>query len=123
MARVNLGTFEKGAQMKYTGVLQDESGNAVGSVILTTFTLTVYSVLPNLPIVNGMDHVSILNVGRGTVDSLGNVVVTFSPADMAAPESGLSIVERVMLLEWTWAGGAKGSDQEVHFFVEQVRRF
>ncbi len=104
---------------KYSAVLQDETGAPIPATALTTLTLTVYA-LGTGAIVNGITHLNILNVGRGTVDQLGNLTVLLAPTDntiLAVPPVPEA---HVMLLEWTYGGGAKEGIHEVQFTVSNI---
>jgi hypothetical protein len=102
--------------------VQDETGAGIPAASLTTLTLTVYAVIIGNPLVNGIDHVNVLNAGRGTVDALGNVVVLLAPADMLLVNLVGVPEQHIMLLEYTYASGAKEGVHEVVFTVLPVIR-
>lgn len=122
MSRVPLGSFQQGATLRYTAQVQDETGAGIPAASLTTLTLTVYAVIIGNPLVNGIDHVNVLNAGRGTVDALGNVVVLLAPADMLLVNLVGVPEQHIMLLEYTYASGAKEGVHEVVFTVLPVIR-
>ena len=124
---VNLGVFNEGGDLRFTAVLKDKAGVFIPFTSLSLLTLTVYAAIPGEPIVNGIDHVGILNVGRGTVDSFGNHTVTLSGANgdmnIVGPRSTASDFEEqhIMLFEWLTTGGESGND-DPYFFVQPVIR-
>jgi len=62
--------------------LLDDAGNMVTAAMLSALTLTVWSQY-GFQVVNGIDHVGILNAGRGALDGQGFLTITLGTADMA----------------------------------------
>lgn len=100
---------------RVTGVIKDEADTAVPSADITTLTLTLFKVSNSL-ILNSRDDVDIKNVNGGTVDSSGNLVMTFTPADNAITNGRSKEVHRAMF-KWTYNAGAKTGFHEVEFTV------
>lgn len=98
---------------RYTCTLIDETGAVVPAASLTTLTLTLYNQDTALTIINSVNGTSILNVDRGTVDASGNVAILLTPADGAMVDATKAIEHHVMLIQWTYAAGAKAGRHEV----------
>jgi hypothetical protein len=106
---------------RYSGVLVDETGAAVPAASLSTLTLTLFDENTNT-VINSVDDINILNADRGTVDAAGNLVVTLLPADNVIVTPTRVREPHVMLLEWTYAGGAKAGRHEVRFIVVNLTK-
>ncbi len=112
------GTF------RYTGQLKDEAGNAIPAANFTTLTLTVYleDRARTFPIVNGINIVSILNTGRGTVDAQGNLTILLNGLDnsLIDPSTPVGGVEtHVMLIQGTY-GSSGVFEHEVEIPIRDV---
>lgn len=98
----------EGTSFRYTSVIYDEDGELIPSTDLLTLTLTIHlddqSLSPE--VVNGVYQVDILNVGRGVVDTSGNLTLKLRPADnqilhpTALDET--RIERHVLSMEWTY---------------------
>lgn len=106
---------------KLTGIIRDESGVAVPGASLTTWVLTIYD-LETQAIINTVDHVNILNVGRGTVDGSGNFSVQFEPNDNPIITVSKTIERHVWLFEWTYQGGTRIGRQEMLVNVQNLSK-
>lgn len=98
------GPFPAGATIIYSGRLLDGSGNGVPGTNLDTFTLSLSWFSTG---VNTIDRENILNVGRGSIDALGNFAVTLNPSDTAmtpAPVGTKAVL--ALVLDWTFNAGA-----------------
>ncbi len=102
-----------------SGSLVDETGAALGSAQLATFTMTLYALTAGLPIINSRTDIDILNVGPGTIDVGGNWTITLEPADNAI-QSGIDSERHRLLLEWTYAAGAKAGKHEIDFSMRNL---
>lgn len=102
---------------RYSGVLNDELAAPIPAASLSTLKLTLYN-LADLAILNGVSAVSILNTDRGTVDALGNLAITFLPADSPIVDATLGEETHIALIEWTY--GAKAGRHEVEFKVRNM---
>jgi len=100
------GPFAAGATLVYTGRLLDGNGNGIPASALDSLTLTLATTATGA-VVNGVDHVNILNTGRGTVDDEGNLTITLGPADTVMdPAPAATVVKRSIVMDWTFNGGA-----------------
>lgn len=104
-----------GTTLEYKCQLQDENGNPIPAAQLATLTLTLLDTYSRA-VANSVSDVSVLNTGRGTVDSQGNVVITLTPADTAMLIPGDVQEFRSLILIWTYGSGKKG-DHEVAFIL------
>jgi len=108
---------------RYTGVLKDETDTVVAAAQLTTLTLTLYALDAALTIINSVDAVNILNVGRGTVHATnGTVTIIFEPADNAILDAALIEERHLALIQFTYAAGAKAGRHEVEFAVRNMAK-
>jgi hypothetical protein len=65
----------------------------------------------------------VLNTNQVTVDTSGNVVWTWLPADMTIINPNLTVEEHVALFEAKWIdsqGRNRQGNHEVHFIVNRV---
>jgi hypothetical protein len=103
---------------RYTGVLKDDLGNPVPGSALNTLTLTIADPMTGA-IVNGCELVNILNVGRGTVDSFGNLTVALTVEDTDVSGSAglptVPTVPRALIFDYTYNDGAAVGRHEAIF--------
>lgn len=104
---------------RITGVLYDHLGAVLPAASLTTLTLTLYDILTG-NILNSVSAVNILNTGRGTVDTAGNMEIVLLPADNLLNNTALASERHIALIEWTWGSGARSGAREVEFTVSNV---
>lgn len=100
------GPFPAGATIIYSGRLLDGSGNGIPGTSLDSFTLSL-SWFSTGNIVNNVDRENILNVGRGSIDALGNFAVTLNPGDTTlnpAPVGTKALL--ALVLDWTFNGSS-----------------
>lgn len=102
----------------------DENMAPIPAASLTTLTVTLYDCTDcdNLPIVNSVDNVNILNTGRGTVDSSGRMVCTLLPADNPILLDSHEYEWRCALFRYTYSAGAKSGAHEVKFKVRNLAK-
>ena len=113
---------EKSA-FRYTASLLKEDGTALGSGDVSALTLTVYNLDAALTIINSINGVSILNVGRGTLSAGGALVVTLDALDLALVDATNAEEERhVMLIIGTYAAGARFMRHEIEHTVVNLQR-
>jgi hypothetical protein len=105
-----------GQTAQYTCQLLDETGAPVPASALTALTLTIVDTATKA-VVNGCSAANILNTGRGTVDSSGNLAVTLMPADTALLVSADTQELRSLIVDWTYAAGAKLGRHQVDFLI------
>lgn len=104
----------------YTGVLKDENGDPLPAASVTTLRLWLYALDGARTIINSVSNLNILNMGRGTLDSSGNLAIELLPADMAIVDSSKTTEVHVMLIRFTYAGGVKAGAHEVEFPVKNL---
>lgn len=109
--------------MYYSGDLTDERGLGIPGATLTTLTLHLYALdASSNTIINNVSGVNILNTGRGTVTSSGNLAITLTPDDAAIITDGLQTPEpHMMLIQWTWPT-SKAGGREVQFPVANLTK-
>jgi hypothetical protein len=100
-----------------TAKLLDALGHPVAASQVLTMTLTLID-RETGAIVNGRDHVDILNAGPGEIDIYGNLTVTFSPADTTLVNPELIREGRMARIDWTWISG--DGYHEFWFDVEEI---
>ncbi len=106
----------------YRAVLKDENGQVVSSVVLTSFTLTLYD-LPTRAIINNRNGQNVLNANQVTVDVAGNIIWTWLPADQTFINPNRPSEEHVGLFTAKWndsSGNQREANHEVHFLVARV---
>jgi hypothetical protein len=101
--------------LKVSGSFVDLDGDGFKP---TALTATVYDAATGAAI---RSRGSVLDVNGGTVGAGGEFVLELAPADNAIV--GSRRTERhILLLEWTWDGGAKAGRHEIHFSVQNFDR-
>src|SRR6185312_7778962 len=99
-----------GSTAVYKAQIVDETGAAVPAANLSSLTLSITDTLSGA-VVNSASQVSILNTGRGTVDSSGNLVVTLTPQDTALLASTDAQEYRSLTIDFAYSGGKTGRHQ------------
>src|SRR5579875_3155279 len=91
----------------YRGQLVDGSvptPQPIGSGVVSTLTLDLIDTATGAT-VNGVSQANILNTGRGTLDSSGNLTITLQPADTAILRTGDAQETRSMVIDAVYPGG------------------
>lgn len=102
-----------------TRQLLDGNGDGIPAADLASLTLTLYEFVTGA-IVNGRDHVSVLNATIGTVDANGVLTLDFTQADGQRKTTAITEMH-VALLEWETSAGKSGKG-ELLWRVRRVRR-
>src|SRR5689334_10602277 len=91
---------------RLTATLVDETAAAVPSASVSTLTLTLYNRdSATKEIINSVDHVNILNTGRGTLHATsGLLTITLDPNDNAIIDSMSDLEWHRALIEGTYSG-------------------
>lgn len=105
---------------RMTAQIVDALGAGIPAANLATLTLTLYVQDTTLTVINGVSATNILNAGRGTVDSSGNLVISLLPADSPINDTTLAEELHVALVEWTYNGGASAGKHELAFRVRNL---
>lgn len=106
-----------GSTFKYGAVIKDENGVAVPAASISALTLSIVVTGSDPAVyVNTVHDTNILNADRGTVDTLGNLVITLTPADTALTVATDTIEYRSLIIVVTYGGGKK-LPHEVEFAV------
>ena len=100
----------------YKCQLLDETGAPVPASTLTALTLSIVDTATKA-VVNGCNAANILNSGRGTVDASGNLAVTLAPADTTLLAAADLQEMRSLIIDWTYAAGAKVGRHQVDFVI------
>lgn len=105
--------------MMYTAQFVDQDERAIPAAALTAVTLTLLA--PDGTVVNSVDHVSVLNTGRGVVDASGNFTITLGSVVNAA-DTRLTVPtddeeQRSMVIDWTYSGGTMTGAKRVDFLI------
>ena len=104
-----------------TAVIRDQNGDPIPGGSLNSLTLTLYNVDASNTIINSVDDVNILNVGRGVVDANGNVTIELLLLDNQLIDITKSFETHRALIEWTW-GNTRQGRHEVEFLVQNMTR-
>ena len=92
---------------KIKGVLKDENDNGIDTANVSALTVTLYDDVTEA-IINSRDHLNILNVNGGSVDSQGNFSWLMSPSDNPILNDSLGTELHHALIEFTYTGGKQG---------------
>jgi hypothetical protein len=114
---------------KLSAVIKDETETVIPAASIDTLTLMLYDQATELAspgsttaIINARNRQNVLNTNGCTVDSSGNLVMTFSPADNMIVQSTESWERHVALFEYTYAAGLKAGKEEVLIDVVNYSR-
>ncbi len=110
-----LGSFAAGSTPVYNAQIVDQFGAGIPATSFTLLTLSIVDSLTGL-IINGVDRVNILNVGRGTIDATGNLTITLQAGDTDMSEvPGAPQVQRSMIIDWTYNPDSFVGRHQVNF--------
>src|SRR5688572_24015206 len=82
---------------KLTATLRDQDGAPVAAASLDALSLTLFNDKTKA-IVNGRNHVDILNAGIGTINAQGLLTLAFSALDTAILDTTLATELRIALI-------------------------
>lgn len=95
----------EGGTFTYYSTLRDEQNppQPVPASDLATLVLSIRDTETGT-IINGVDHVDILNADRGKVDGNGLLEISVETGDTALA-TGVTKATRSLIIEWTWGTG------------------
>ena len=102
-----------------SGIFKDELNAVIGSGDMTTLIGTLYEEVTEV-VINSRDEQDMLNANGATLDGSGNFTLQLDPADNAILVDANEYEIHVLLLEWTYASGAKGGNAEVSVYVKNL---
>lgn len=106
-----------------TGLLVAEDGaTPIPGSTLTTLTATLYVDNAAQDIINSRNNQDILGVNGGSVDEFGILTLTLGPDDNPIVDDALQVERHVLLLQWTWALGAKSGKAQVIITVRNLAK-
>lgn len=98
--------FAAGQTIQVQGQFTDAFGNGIQATQFQSCTLTIVDTLTGA-VVNNCLQASILNTGRGSIDSQGNLTLTLGPDDTSlAGEPGATQCQRSCVIDWMYSQGA-----------------
>jgi hypothetical protein len=103
----------------YAAQLVDENGNPIGSTGIDTLTLSIVDTITG-SVINNASQVNILNAGRGTIDSQGNLLITLEVGDTDLFNPDDDVEERSLIIDWTYNGGARAGRHQVDFQIQAL---
>lgn len=107
---------------RYTATLKKEDGTALGAADVSALLLTVYNLDAALTIINAINAVSILNVGRGTLSAGGALVIVLDALDLALVDATKESERHLMLITATYAAGARFMRHEVEHTIVNLQK-
>ena len=114
---------------RLTAVIKDELEVVIPAASIGTLTLMLYDQATELTtpgttaaIINSRNRQDVLNNNGCTVDSSGNLVMTFGPADNVIIHPTKSSERHVALFEYSYAAGLKSGKEEVLIDVYNYAR-
>lgn len=116
--RLKDAVAEKSTQI-LSMVMKDENDVVVPVSQVTVFTLTLYKEKTG-NIINNKNAINILNANGGTWDNVGNVIIQLSQNDISIEDDTQTFEVSVVLLEWTYGGGAKQGKHQILFKVRNL---
>lgn len=105
-----------GATAQYTAGLFDANMKPVPGSAFSSLQLTIADTLTGT-IINNVNGVSILNVGRGTVDPQGNLTINLQTGDTALQYPAFPLVKRSLLIVGVYNGGASTLIHQANFLI------
>lgn len=107
----------------FTATFVDENGNVVSDANLSSLVITVYALdIPNEPIINNLDHISVLNENNGTVSSSGEFKLVLTGADLQILSPLSELEMHRLLIEWTYGDNNKPGKFEIDFPVRNLKK-
>lgn len=109
-----------GNTMQYRATFKNIVGQPIAPSDLTTLDLSLIDTATR-DVVNGVDHVNILNQDRGSIDSSGVLTVTLGTVPnvldttLLDPDSDREV--RSIVLHWTYNLGTQRNSREVDFEI------
>jgi hypothetical protein len=103
---------EKGTWL-YEADLKKEDGTALTSPEINSLTLTVHALDAAKTIINGLNAVNILNVGRGTVNDLGHLTVVLTGDDLALVDPAAPFENHIALIQGVYSSSQRFTKHEV----------
>jgi hypothetical protein len=100
---------------RYQGTLKDEAGVPIPSTSFAALTIKIYALNPTLSDIQ--TSVSVLNVGRGTLDPNGLLTVTFLPDDSAMVDAALPEERHLALIEGDYSTPTRKFAHEIEWLV------
>jgi hypothetical protein len=108
--------------LRITAQLVDPLGAGIPAAQLTTLKLTLHADNATQALINGVDHISILNAGRGTIDATGHLALALQPNDNPILDDTLLEEWHVALVEWTYNAGQSAGRQSLAYRVRNLAR-
>jgi hypothetical protein len=105
-----------------TAHLVDADGAPTPGVALTSLDLTLYAEDVTQTLINDVNRLSILNIGRGTVDDAGLLTIRLVPGDSPILDDTLSDETHIALIEWTYNNFISAGKHEFEFRVKNMAR-
>lgn len=101
----------------YAAQLVDATQTPVPGSALDTLTLSIVDTLTGT-VINSCNQVNILNTGRGSIDDLGNLLITLEVGDTSLPETPTpNRISRSLIIDWSVNSGATVGRHEAQFIV------
>jgi hypothetical protein len=119
ITNISGGPFVAGSTGVYIAQLLDAYGNPIPGTALTSLTLTIVDVLSGA-VVNGVQQQNILNTDRGTIDQQGNLTILLEVGDMTITDPAAPRIQRSLVLDWTYNGGASAGRHQANFTLMQL---
>ena len=95
----------EGVGWRYQGTLRDEDGNVIPAASFSALTVKIWNM--DAALTNIQAQTSILNTGRGVLDSNGVLTVKFVPTDSALVDTTKNEERHRALIEGDYSGTKK----------------
>ena len=107
---------------RYTAIIEDNDGDPVAGSSLTTLTLTLYNLSPDLAIINTRNKQNVLNANNVTIDGVGALVWEMQQLDTLIVGTVIAgqNEEHIGLFEGSHTGGSKHFKHEFSHFIRQL---
>ncbi|MDE2105056.1 MAG: hypothetical protein KGL39_47900 [Patescibacteria group bacterium] len=101
---VNVGApWAAGSTPIYTDQIVDPYGTGIPASAFSALTLSIVDTLSGT-VINNVNQTNILNTGRGSIDSAGNLTISLEAGDTSLSElPSAAQVQRSLIIDWTYS--------------------
>lgn len=108
-----------GSTPQFVAVIVDGTGTPVPASALNALTLSIIDTTSG-SVINNCSQVSILNTGRGTVDSSGNLTIVLLPGDTMLFNVQDQTEERSLVIDYVYDTSTRVGRFEQRFIIVQL---
>ena len=110
------------ASLFYQGRLARYNGDQIILSSISKFEITLFALNASRTVINGLDSVSALNTGRGTVNADGSFLIELIPDDMVIVDSQRAYEKHRLMLVWEFDTPIRRGSRLVEFTIHNLRK-